>query len=290
MAARSRRRLLMTPTLVLVINLDKDTARLARIAAQLDGLGLGWTRIPAVHGARLTPEQRQRLVDVQGYGHRHGMTPNAGEIGCYLSHLDAARALLASQAKQALVLEDDVGLTPDLPAILDQLAAVPDRWDMVKLSAVHRGTPRPVLPLGERHHLTVMLSQCTGSSAYVINRHAAQVYLDRLLPIRLPIDHAYDRAWDLGIKVRRVDPLVALHDNLIESTITSVALDSGETGTPAPGGTAQPAKSRVFPWYRRLPTYGWRIVNELRRVTHGVLSVRRERQLNAGAGLHLGER
>ena len=81
-----------------------------------------------------------------------------------------------------------------------------------------------------------------------------------------------------------------MHDNLIESTIASVALDSGETGTPAPGGTAQSAKSRVFPWYRRLPTYGWRIVNELRRVTHGVLSVRRERQLNAGAGLHLGER
>lgn len=287
MAARKRRRTPMTPTLVLVINLDKDTARLAKIANQLEALGLAWTRIPAVHGARLTAEQRQRLVDVEGYGRRHGMTPNAGEIGCYLSHLDAARALLASDATQALVLEDDVGLTPDVPAILDALADNADRWDMVKLSAVHRGTPQPVARLGERHHLTVMLSQCTGSSAYVMNRHAAQVYLDRLLPIRLPYDHAYDRGWTLGIKVRRVDPLVALHDSLIESTITSVAQASGEAGTP---GAAQTPKSRVFPWHRRFPTYGWRIVNELRRVTHGLLSVRRERRPAAGAPLRTGGR
>lgn len=269
----------MTSTLTLVINLDRDTARLARIAAQLEALGLPWTRVPAVHGARLSPEERARLVDVPGYGRRHGMTPNAGEIGCYLSHLEAARLLLASDATQALVLEDDVGLTPDLPAILDALAAVPTRWDMVKLSAVHRGTPQPVAGLGPRHQLTVMLSQCTGSSAYVMNRHAAQVYLDRLLPIRLPYDHAYDRAWALGIQVRRVDPLVALHDDQIESSIAAVAQDGGGTGS-APGtgtiASATPTR-RVFPWYRRLPTYGWRVVNECRRVTHGLLSVWRER-------------
>ncbi|MGY0197721.1 glycosyltransferase family 25 protein [Leptothrix sp. BB-4] len=275
----------MTSTLTLVINLDRDTRRLARIATQLDALGLPWTRIPAVYGARLTAEERARLVDVKGYGRRHGMTPNAGEIGCYLSHLDAARALLASDATQALVLEDDVGLLPDLPAMLDALAAVPERWDMVKLSAVHRGTPQPVVRLGERHHLTVMLSQCTGSSAYVMNRHAAQVYLDRLLPIRLPFDHAYDRSWTLGIKVRRVDPLVALHDSEIESSISAVAQDSGEAGAaPSTGGAvaAKPA-SRVFPWHRRLPTYGWRVVNELRRVTHGLLSVWRERGMASAA-------
>ncbi len=264
----------MNATLVLVINLDKDTARLARIAAQLDALGLAWTRIPAVHGAKLAPERRQQLVDVAGYVRRHGMTPNAGEIGCYLSHLEAFQALLAGPASQALVLEDDVGLTPDVPAILEALAAQAGRWDMVKLSAVHRGTPQAVARLSERHHLTVMLSQCTGSSAYVVNRHAAQVYLERLLPIRLPYDHAYDRGWAMGLKVRRVDPLVALHDDLIESTITSVAQASGEAG--ATGAVMSP-RDRVLPWYRRFPTYGWRLVNELRRVTHGLVSVWRER-------------
>jgi glycosyl transferase, family 25 len=273
MAARKRRRTPMTPTLVLVINLDKDTARLAKIANQLEALGLAWTRIPAVHGARLTAEQRQRLVDVEGYGRRHGMTPNAGEIGCYLSHLDAARALLASDATQALVLEDDVGLTPDVPAILDALAEKADRWDMVKLSAVHRGTPQPVVRLGERHHLTVMLSQCTAASAYVINRRAAHAYVDNLLPIRLPFDHAFDRAWTLGIRVRRVDPLVAIHDHEVESSSGQVAHADGQAA----------ASDRVFPWHRRLPTYVWRIVNELRRVTHGLLSVLRERRATPSA-------
>lgn len=258
----------MHPVTVLVINLDRDTGRLAGIAAQLDRLGLAWQRIPAVCGASLSEEECARLVDRAGYGRRHGMFPSRGEIGCYLSHLDAMRVLLASPAQQALILEDDVGLTEDLPEVLRALAAVPERWDMVKLSAVHGGTPRSVLPLTARHSLTVMLSQCTGSSAYVINRFAAQRYLERLLPMRLPYDHAYDRAWVLGLKVRRVDPLVALHDSEAPSTIAAVSAASGQSTAP----------SRKFPWYRRLSTYAWRIANELRRVFHGLMQVRRERR------------
>lgn len=263
----------MPVPLALVINLDRDTGRLAGIATQLERLGLAWQRIPAVYGAALSEEECARLVDRAGYGRRHGMFPSRGEIGCYLSHLDAMKVLLASEAEQALILEDDVGLTDALPGVLQALARVPERWDMVKLSGVHSGTPQPVLPLTERHALAVMLSQCTGSSAYLINRRAAQRYLERLLPMRLPYDHAYDRAWVLGLKVRRVDPLVALHDSEAPSTIAAVSAVAGQATAP----------SRKFPWYRKLSTYAWRIVNELRRVAHGLAAVRRERRQTGAA-------
>ena len=48
---------------------------------------------------------------------------------------------------------------------------------MVKLSAVHSGTPVPYLEVAPGHRLAVMLSRCTGASAYVVNRRAAEAYL-----------------------------------------------------------------------------------------------------------------
>ena len=78
-----------------VINLDRAPERMARIAAQLQRLGLPYTRLPAVDARSLTPEQRAAL-DEPAYRRKHGMTPLLGELGCYLSHVQAMRLMLAS--------------------------------------------------------------------------------------------------------------------------------------------------------------------------------------------------
>ncbi len=235
-----------------VINLDRAPQRLARIAPRLDELGVAWTRFPAVEG-KLLPEQEQaRLMDPAGFGRLHGMTPTLGELGCYLSHVRVMEAFLASPHEFALILEDDVKPTAALPEVLDRLIAARDRWDMVKLSAIHRGSPVGVLDVGQGHQLGVMFSRCTGSSAYVVNRMAAQRYVQMLLPMQLPYDHAYDRGWVYGLKVRRVFPEVCVHDDLVESTIS----------TPGP--------SRKFHWSRRWSTYWHRLRTELRRFGYGV--------------------
>jgi glycosyl transferase family 25 len=174
------------------------------------------------------------------------------------------RAFLATDAQFALVLEDDVLLQPSLPAVLHGLMQHPTRWDVVKLSAVHRGTPQPYLQVAPGHQLAVMLSRCTGSSASLMNRHAAQVYLrerDGLLPMQLPYDHVFDQGWRFGLKFRLVTPTPCGHDEHIASTIT------------APVGV-----SRKFPWTRRLPTYAYRIGNELQRLAYGLRETRLERQ------------
>ena len=175
-----------------VINLDRAPERLARISAQLQRLQLPFTRLAAVDARALTPLQRAAL-DEPAFRRKHGMTPVPGELGCYLSHVAVMRAFLASEADFALVLEDDVLLHDSLPAVLNGLMQNAARWDVVKLSAVHRGTPVPYAQVAPGHRLAVMLSRCTGSSAYLINRRAAQAYLrsDRgLLPMSLPYDHA----------------------------------------------------------------------------------------------------
>jgi glycosyl transferase family 25 len=241
-----------------VINLDKAPDRLARITEQLQGLRLPFTRLSAVDAGRLTTEQRAAL-DEPAYCRKHGKTPLLGELGCYLSHVEAMHRFLAGPADFALVLEDDVLLHPTLPAVMQALVACADRWDMVKLSAVHSGTPVPVLGLGSGHHLAVMLSRCTGSSAYLMNRRAAAAYAQGLLPMSLPYDHVFDQGWRFGLKVRLATPTPCGHDDRIASTIA------------APSGG-----SRKFHWTRRLPAHAYRLGNECRRLWYGLRQVLRE--------------
>ena len=203
---------------------------------------------------RLTPEQ-QACLDDAGFRRRHGMPPLAGELGCYLSHVEVMRRFLAGDAEFALVLEDDVLLHDSLPAVLQGLIAHAGRWDAVKLSAVHRGTPVRVLEVAPGHHLAVMLSRVTGSSAYLMNRKAAAAWLKEpggLLPMTLPYDHVFDQGWTFGLQVRMVTPTPCIHDEEIATTITT-------------GGA-----SRKFAWWRRLRAHAYRLGNELRRVRYGL--------------------
>jgi glycosyl transferase, family 25 len=241
-----------------VINLDRAPERLARITAQLQALQLGFTRLPAVDARALTAEQKAAL-DEPAYRRKHGMTPVLGELGCYLSHLQAMQLFLASSATHALVLEDDVLLHTSLPAVLRGLLKNTSRWDVAKLSAVHSGTPMPYLQVAPGHQLAVMLSRCTGSSAYVMNRHAASIYAQQLLPMSLPYDHVFDRGWALGIRYRLVTPTPCGHDENIASTIV-----------------APPGVTRKFHWTQRLGAYSYRLGNECQRLAYGLRETLRE--------------
>lgn len=245
--------------LVLVINLDRSPERLIKIGAQLERLGLAWERLPAADGRTLSMDDPQ-LLDVAEFGRRHGKRPMAGELGCHVSHVWAFQRFLRSEARWALILEDDALIGPDLPAVLQSLAACEDNWDMVKLSGVHSGTPSPVRDLGGGYRLAVMLSRYTGSSAYLVNRHAAQTYANGLLPMNLPYDHAFDRAWAWKLRLRMVTPSPCVH-NIAEVSV----IHQSEMA------------SRKFHWSRRWRTYGWRLGNEVQRLVHGLGQVLRYR-------------
>jgi glycosyl transferase family 25 len=129
------------------------------------------------------------------------------------------KALLASPFEHGVVLEDDVVVGQDFAAVVDALVRDASRWDMVKLSGIRPGAPRALKVLVPGRDLCVMFAKCSGASAYVVNRRAAQTYLDRLLPMQLPFDHVFDRGWALGIQVRKVHPEVCTHSYDQGSTI-----------------------------------------------------------------------
>ncbi|PUE09486.1 hypothetical protein B9Z51_11550 [Limnohabitans sp. T6-5] len=238
--------------LILVINLDRAPQRLEKIKLQLDRLGLPWERLLASDGQQLDMADPS-LFDNKTFAIRHGKTALAGEIGCYLSHARALERLLSSEAQYAVILEDDVLLQDDLPDVLIALDKRSLDWDMVKLSGIHRGHPLSLGKLTDQHELTVMMSRYTGASAYIVNKRAAQIYVQGLLPMRIPYDHEFDRGWHWALKIRAVLPTPCVHDQVVQSTIES------------------PANNRLkFVWYKRLPTLGWRIGNDCRRCIYAM--------------------
>ncbi len=242
-------------TLTLVINLARSPERLEEMRRQLSNTCLVWERFDAIEGAKVSLPDAA-LVDPVEYARRHGKTYAVGELGCYLSHVYAYQRFLESEKLYALILEDDVQLLPQLEADLHGLYRHPEQWDLVKLSGVHRGTPLAVGKLGATTKLSVPLTRCTGSSAYLINRHAAQALCSNLLPMRLPFDHEFDRAWHYGFKLRIASPWPCNHDQKNESLINS-----------------GPATQRKFVWYKRLTAYAWRAHNEFKRICNAVAQV-----------------
>ena len=190
---------------IFVINLDRDVERMASLAGSLRSLGLDYVRVPAVLGKEV-PGWEQ-LVDARRYGGRNrNVMPRPGEVGCYLSHLKAMEEFLRTDARWCVILEDDVEVLPECLPVLAALEEKDD-WDLAKLFCFHSGMPVRKRALTTTHQLVVHLTRTTSSAAYAVNRRAAETMLKSMRPITEQVDHALDRPWETGLRVRGVRPL-----------------------------------------------------------------------------------
>jgi glycosyl transferase family 25 len=193
------------------------------------------------------------LIDLAAFKRKHGKMPLLGELGCYLSHVYAMRRFLETDKSFALIMEDDLKIGDDLPAVVEELLAHSDQWDVVMLSGIHAEGKIKLRQLTGSYHLAVSLIRYAGASCYLINRQAAQIYAEKLLPMSLPYDHEYDRAWEWNLRCRTVTPAPCIH--------------SFEEGSELhPHGVIR----NNFHWTKRLSTYGWRLKTDLRRLLYGL--------------------
>jgi len=149
-----------------------------------------------------------------------------GRIGNGLSHLRAYEQILADGHDRALVLEDDVTLSPDLVGLLDTLqehlteAEVAllhfDSHNVCRLS--NESAVR--LPGSRSLVLPIDLSVPVGGAAYVITRAACERMSKTILPIRAHSDDwLYWHNQGALDRVRCVFPHAVAKDPGFESTI-----------------------------------------------------------------------
>jgi glycosyl transferase family 25 len=220
------------------------------MTAQLDALGLPWVRVPAVDGATLGPLPWPDY-DERGYDLNWGKSPNPNEVGCYFSHLRALETFLKDGMDFGLILEDDCVFDADVVDVLNDVVAAANRWDVVKLAGIHSGMPALVERLPHGRSLVAYLQRQTGAAAYLVNRKAAMAYLNKLRPMNVPWDHAYDQVWRFGLTLRGVRPL-PVRDAVRRSTI----------------GYEHHAHGRKKTWYLRGGVLAYRTRTEIRRVLH----------------------
>ena len=218
-------------TLPLVfINLDKDSERRTRIEGQLAHLGLPGERLPAVWWKHLPPAEQSLLYSAE---RNHGLYYQPlvdGEKGCYASHIQAWRQLLASDAPALVVLEDDVRLTPQFADVVNAIAALQEPWDMVKLLGRDREKVRSQRPLVRGTAMVDYSRVPSMTAGYVVSRAGAAKLLAHRQPFGRPIDVDLRFWWECDqLRILGVSPsAIALDDT---SEVSSI-WDTRDTLTP----------------------------------------------------------
>lgn len=229
-----------------ILNLEAAKDRWAALSGAFEVIGFPVTRVPAVEGAKLplpVPEYAEGR-----YRWFHGRPTNVREVGCYLSHIAACRAFLATSDEHGLICEDDLVLGPDFRTVLEAALRRCGSWNILRLTGLSAGHAVRVQALGGGYALCVNFGRLKGAGAYVVDRAAAQAFVARLVPMWLPWDHAFDREWCFGLRAASVQPFpISQTDSGFKSSI-------------------QKSSRRPLPsWRRWFTTHPYQAVNEVSR-------------------------
>ena len=204
---------------IIVINLDEDSERREYVEGRLRALGLRWERLPAIDGRHLARDH-EALVDRRTQAAR-GLRISPGDIGCWMSHRTAHRMVAEGPEDMALVLEDDLRIEDDLPAVLDRIEqGAAGRFDVIRL---HRFKLRrryvPIRHLDDEYTIGLVRPTDAGTQAYIITRKAAERIIHSIPRMVHIADHALYEHWTHGLIVCSIDPPVVYHCDSGRSSI-----------------------------------------------------------------------
>jgi glycosyl transferase family 25 len=194
---------------VYIVNLARRPERLARLGGQLDSLGIRWQRIDALDALQASEAELDAVIAANGPLGRLGNADRA----CTISHMRAWALLLAGDRPFALVLEDDVYVSGDTPAVLATTDWIPADVDVVKLekfgggavSTVLLGPALTAVPGGQGRMVHRMHSRHVGGGAYLISRRAAAEGMKVRGRLNVPVDHLLFNA-NVSDLARRLKP------------------------------------------------------------------------------------
>jgi GR25 family glycosyltransferase involved in LPS biosynthesis len=183
-----------------VINLDKNTERYRRMAAQMDVCDLFskkpetngtkllektdsetrviYERFPAINGKKLelsevttmTPKtiaEIEKIERTKKRTHHHQLT--SGAVGCFMSHLTIYQNLVEDlENNMYMIFEDDAVIPPIMKAHVDySLRVVPNDWDIILYSWIRLGATKTTERAIDRAKFF------WGMQCYMINKQGA---------------------------------------------------------------------------------------------------------------------
>lgn len=196
-----------------VINLDRSVDRFRHMSSQLSGTDAPIVRIPAVDGTQISS-----AVIARWQARCRVWTPmTAQEIGCFLSHRDAWKAISEDDAEWAFVCEDDIHTADDFGCFVGSDSWVPEDADIIKAETMRSRIrmSRTATNVAFFHNVRRLLSEHTGSAGYFVSRTAAKAMLRASEERCEPVDRLL---FSPGIMAGRfaiyqLDPAICIQDH-----------------------------------------------------------------------------
>lgn len=198
--------------LCFVLSLERATQRRAQIASSLTQLGISFQFVNGFD-ARATDITAHPQVDASQLCATLGRKLTPGELAAALGHSLAYRALLESQAKFALILEDDAILKPDLVQFIRTKAYSRNPLMMLGHHYTHayKGGAQRLFP-GYQILRPSNLPVCT--VGYTLDRATAATLLAANTPVHSVADWPVDV---LQLNLRVISPPLVVHPVYLES-------------------------------------------------------------------------
>lgn len=240
-------------TKIFVINLKTSLARRKIMEKQLEKLGLPFEIFDAVKGSELSEEEILSYYCEEYYNARpKWFTP--GAAGCTLSHYFLYKKIVEEKIEVALILEDDMELGKDLPAVIDKIGQQLRDDEVIMLfyqsyQPINLSGPT-AQPISEKYSLYQVadLNRLRSTGAYMINYEGAKRMTERLLPFSsFPDDWEsfYDRKILNGVRV--------LYPFILENTYEPTTISPNKKGGQFFNTLVRFVEARkIFPFYQLL--------------------------------------
>lgn len=174
-----------------VINLDHRTDRLRQISAQLDALGVQWSRFSAVDGAKMSDDKLSRIAQKSGvFG-----TISKSIAACFLSHQNLWQQMVEEGHEAIIILEDDILLAPQFADFCLNSDWVPPDAGSVKFEKHTKRVSKKLMSRRSipfqhgRYNIHELFSTAAGAGGYLITRQFALAMLAQDEKIDMPVDH-----------------------------------------------------------------------------------------------------
>ena len=215
--------------LCFVINLDASVDRLKAISHQLNCLNVSFSRVAAVDGKRLSQNEIKKLsyaIDDRDIRVRYTRDLTPGEIGCFLSHRKCWQMLLESSHEWALILEDDIVVSPLAASYMRSDSWLPSDVKICQLSCLKRtqrgriahkraisdniGLVNPIFP------------SPLGTQAYFVSRVFAEEAIKLSEKLPAPVDDFLFSPWfslSWKFKIWRTAPVLVVPSSEFNSDV-----------------------------------------------------------------------
>jgi glycosyl transferase family 25 len=233
---------------IYVISLARAKQRRIRVASEFERFGLDYAIYEGIDGELSSAELLENF-DIRAWTRNMGGPLSLGHLGCYMSHVQLWRQVASRDDAIALICEDDVVFSSEVPAALTAALSMQSKWDIVRFSCV-RAKGKLLQDVSGEFSLNAYWGPFTGNCCYLIKRDVASRLAESFLPIRRAHDHELNRFFFYNIRLMGLEPFTAQPQDDGKSFITGQDM----------------ALASKFPFYRRLPHYVQKLANYVLRI------------------------